>query len=199
MAARFAEAEFKQAGELLTKAEGELTAGQYANATATAQLAREKADKAFALAKVQYDKTQEAAAARQRNEELLKEAAAIPGVRARREQAGELQKIVLPLAGLFRGRATKLAPNAQPVLEAVAGLMKKYGTYQVIIEGHTDRRGTKGALLALSQTRAAAVHEALLTMGVQARRMTVTGYGGERPVSDRRLDNNRIEIVFVLQ
>jgi peptidoglycan-associated lipoprotein len=51
----------------------------------------------------------------------------------------------------------------------------------VLIEGHTDERGTAEYNLSLGERRAAAAMSYLLTRGVPARRMVAISYGEERP------------------
>jgi outer membrane protein OmpA-like peptidoglycan-associated protein len=67
--------------------------------------------------------------------------------------------------------------------------------------GYTDSRGAAAnALLARSMARANSVYSALLSRGVESRRLTVSGYGSAEPIaSPGRPANNRVEIVFVYQ
>jgi peptidoglycan-associated lipoprotein len=51
----------------------------------------------------------------------------------------------------------------------------------VLIEGHTDERGTSEYNLGLGDRRAAAVLSYLLTRGIPAQRMVAISYGEERP------------------
>jgi peptidoglycan-associated lipoprotein len=51
----------------------------------------------------------------------------------------------------------------------------------VLIEGHTDERGTVEYNLALGERRAIAVKDYLVSLGVPARRLQVTSYGESRP------------------
>ncbi len=64
-------------------------------------------------------------------------------------------------------------------------------TQKVRIEGHTDARGTAEYNIALSQRRGESVKRYLQTLGVDAPRMTVVGYGKERPAAfgDREQDH----------
>jgi len=47
----------------------------------------------------------------------------------------------------------------------------------IILEGHADRRGTKDFNLKLSASRAAAVRQKLIDLGVPSNRIVVTVYG----------------------
>ena len=87
------------------------------------------------------------------------------------------------------------------VLDQVAALIKKYSTFPVQVMGYTDARGgTSNALLARSMARAQSVYSALLSRGVEARRLAYNGYGSAEPIaSPGRPANNRVEIVFNYQ
>lgn len=69
------------------------------------------------------------------------------------------------------------------------------------IEGHTDSRGDADMNKALSRARAAAVRDALAQLGVDADRLTATGFGAARPIADNttadgRAKNRRIAITI---
>jgi peptidoglycan-associated lipoprotein len=64
--------------------------------------------------------------------------------------------------------------------------MKANPTYLILIEGHTDERGTTAYNLVLGERRASAAMRHLIAQGVPASRITIVSYGEERPVcSDR--------------
>jgi len=89
------------------------------------------------------------------------------------------------------------------VLDQVAALLKKYPTYAVHILGHTDSRGRHDELVARSLARAQSVETALVTRGVDDKRLKVSGLGPDEPVADNkgagRDMNNRVEVVFIMQ
>jgi outer membrane protein OmpA-like peptidoglycan-associated protein len=100
-----------------------------------------------------------------------------------------------------------LAPGKDSVLNPIAELIKKkdYQDFPVQVIGHTDSRGaSQSALLALSGARAQSVFNALVTRGVDVRRMMASGQGGAEPIGDGRsaagrASNHRVEIVFLYQ
>src|SRR6202011_3397818 len=70
-----------------------------------------------------------------------------------------------------------------PTLKTVAAVIKQSKESAFTIEGHTDNIGTAGYNQDLSERRAAAVRQALVTQfGVTAGRLTPKGYGLTRPV-----------------
>lgn len=54
--------------------------------------------------------------------------------------------------------------------------------YSVSIEGHCDERGTNEYNLALGDRRASSARDYLVSLGIDAGRMTTVSYGEERPV-----------------
>jgi len=68
------------------------------------------------------------------------------------------------------------------VLDQNADLMKTNPGWQVLIEGHADQRGTPDYNIALSERRARASMNYLVSRGVRANRISVLSYGKERPM-----------------
>ena len=68
-----------------------------------------------------------------------------------------------------------------------------------MIEGHTDSIGGRDYNLDLSRRRAQAVVEYLTSLGVDASRLQVRGYGFDRPLDGRSaasVENRRVEAVL---
>lgn len=101
-----------------------------------------------------------------------------------------------PLAGLDTdeiNRKSPLAPvffkydsdvidaEGQKVLDANADVLRKYPTWAITVEGHSDERGTAEYNLALGERRALAVKSYLLSLGIAADRIRTVSYGKEFP------------------
>ena len=69
----------------------------------------------------------------------------------------------------------------QQALNGNAELMKKYATWIVTIEGHSDERGTAEYNLALGERRALAARNYLVSLGIPADRLRTVSYGKEFP------------------
>ena len=69
----------------------------------------------------------------------------------------------------------------QQALNGNAALMKKYPTWIITIEGHSDERGTAEYNLALGERRALAARNYLVSLGVPADRLRTVSYGKEFP------------------
>jgi outer membrane protein OmpA-like peptidoglycan-associated protein len=201
-AAKYASAEYRAATDMISKAQEELKAGAFAPAQASADVAKKNADHAAELAKPKYEQAEAASQNRARDDSLSRDATGIAGVTVRSEKRGDLQRLVVSVPDLFVKKQTTLSPGHDGVLDGLAQLVNKYPTYPVQVVGHTDNRGKSGELVAISAARAQAVYSALVSRGVEARRLMPSGVGGDEPVTDDhsaagRAKNNRIEIVFL--
>jgi peptidoglycan-associated lipoprotein len=76
-----------------------------------------------------------------------------------------------------------LTAEARGTLEAQADWIKDNPGINVVIEGHTDERGTREYNLALGARRAAAAKNYLVALGVDASRIRTISYGKERPIA----------------
>ena len=71
--------------------------------------------------------------------------------------------------------------TGQQALGTNAGILKKYPTWIITIEGHCDERGTAEYNLALGEKRALAAKTYLVSLGVPADRVRTVSYGKEFP------------------
>jgi peptidoglycan-associated lipoprotein len=68
-------------------------------------------------------------------------------------------------------------------LQAQAQYFARYPQVTFTVEGHADERGTREYNLALGERRANAAKNYLVSLGVDANRISVLSYGKERPVA----------------
>ena len=87
---------------------------------------------------------------------------------------------------LFVTGSSKLQTKSFKGLNDVAQIMKDNPGMSLAIDGHTDWVGADAFNLKLSQNRADAVKNYLVTKGVDASRITATGYGETKPIADNR-------------
>ncbi len=83
----------------------------------------------------------------------------------------------------FNSDSSELTPQSIATLDKQAQWLRNYPQYVFVIEGHADERGTREYNIALGARRAEAVHDYLVSRGVQAHRMRTISYGKERPVA----------------
>ena len=77
--------------------------------------------------------------------------------------------------------SAQLLPQAQEILRQKADWLRSHVGASVIVEGHTDERGTVEYNLALGDRRAEAVKAFLVELGISPDRITTISYGEERP------------------
>lgn len=80
--------------------------------------------------------------------------------------------------GLGRSALDK---DAQRIVQSVVDDLKSVQSYEVILNGHTDRSGSAMANLALSQKRADTVKKALVAKGLAAQAISVFAFGESDP------------------
>ena len=87
------------------------------------------------------------------------------------------------------------------VLEAHAAYLIDNFAARVVLEGHTDERGTREYNLALGENRALSVKRQLSIMGVRDAQMDLVSFGEERPEMLGQGEevfslNRRVELVY---
>jgi len=87
-----------------------------------------------------------------------------------------------PFQPVFYGfDSAEVDAEAQKVLNANAEILRKYPSWVITIEGHSDERGTAEYNLALGERRAAAARTYLVSLGIPADRLKTVSYGKEFP------------------
>lgn len=103
---------------------------------------------------------------------------------------------------LFATGKAELMPGAMRSIDKLAEFLHKYPKRQILIEGHTDNRGSDALNLSLSERRAESVRMALRARGIDDRRITTKGYGKAYPIASNdneagRQQNRRVEIIIL--
>ncbi len=98
----------------------------------------------------------------------------------------------------FESGSAILTASGQQILNEMAAALHKVGGKKVKIIGHTDSSGDASKNLLLSQQRANAVKDYLITKSVSADNLSTEGVGSNKPVADNdtaegRRKNRRIE------
>jgi len=75
----------------------------------------------------------------------------------------------------------ELDDTARAALNEDSQVLKKYGTWVVTLEGHTDERGSAEYNLALGERRALAAKNYLISLGIGGDRLRTVSYGKEFP------------------
>ncbi|MFP5409153.1 MAG: OmpA family protein [Gammaproteobacteria bacterium] len=99
----------------------------------------------------------------------------------------------------FDNDSAVLKAEAKAILDDSARTLKRYPDIKAEVAGHTDSRAADAYNQALSQRRAQAVMDYLISAGVPAASLSAKGYGEAEPVADNateagRADNRRVEL-----
>ncbi len=115
----------------------------------------------------------------------------------------ESRGIVITLSGsvLFATNEHTLLPIAKEKLRDVARALLEQGDSNILVEGHTDSRGSSEQNHQLSLDRAREVRGYLISQGIPTNSIEAAGLGEERPVASNetaegRANNRRVEIVI---
>jgi outer membrane protein OmpA-like peptidoglycan-associated protein len=90
------------------------------------------------------------------------------------------------LALYFEYDRAELHPRAQKQIEVIAALMKADPSKKLSIAGHTDEKGADDYNIGLSRTRAEAVKQQLIALGVPAAQVETTALGKAQPLSPNK-------------
>ena len=94
--------------------------------------------------------------------------------------AEQLQQLQNTNVVLFDFDKYNIRPDFAAVLDAHAEFLRANPSFSIVIEGHTDERGTPEYNIALGERRANAVKAYLQGRGVSANQMTIVSYGKEK-------------------
>lgn len=102
----------------------------------------------------------------------------------------------------FNSGKTDLLPESRLELDRVAEFLQQSSTIDVEIDGHTDDVGSAAYNQRLSEERAHAVLQYLVSKGIPAARMRSKGFGKTRPLvrsttEEARARNRRVDMVIL--
>ncbi len=103
---------------------------------------------------------------------------------------------------LFDFNKYNLKKEYEKKLDALADVLRKYQSIDIVISGHTDNIGTEKYNQALSESRAKSVADYLIKKGIASSRISYIGFGSTRPIADNskeegRQKNRRVEIKLI--
>ena len=116
-------------------------------------------------------------------------------------RSGDQIILNMPNNVTFDSNASQLKPAGANTLSGVAMVLKEYEDTRVHIIGHTDSSGSRELNMRLSEQRAESVGTALITMGVDASRLNMSGVGPDQPVSSNstaagKAQNRRVTLTL---
>jgi peptidoglycan-associated lipoprotein len=120
-----------------------------------------------------------------------------PSIRVDAENGEELKTVYFAF-----DKSELTEESLETLKENAAYIMRNHG-FNVVIEGHTDNRGTTEYNLSLGQRRALKVKEYYVQLGILPNRIATISYGKEKPVdledNDIAWARNRRAITKVLE
>ncbi|MEE9398056.1 MAG: OmpA family protein [Methylococcales bacterium] len=102
----------------------------------------------------------------------------------------------------FAFNSNSLTSESEAYLDgAVPEILERGPNAKLEVAGHSDNTGSREYNISLSQQRADAVRDYLVSRGVSAENISATGYGPDSPVADNstkegRALNRRVELVL---
>jgi len=92
----------------------------------------------------------------------------------------------------FQNDSAEILPDSSAILEEIADVLNTHSDIKGIeVQGHTDNQGSAPYNLKLSESRAQAVVDALVKLGVDPLRLQAKGYGDTKPLLPNNNDVNR--------
>lgn len=172
------------------------SAASSTDARADAKDARAAAEKSRALADLASSRAREAEGDRAAiRAQLLQQ---LNSVLQTRDTARGL--IVNMSDALFQTGSSSLQPQVREKLARVAGIVSSQVGLMLEVEGHTDSVGSDGSNQLLSERRAQAARDYLVSQGVSADAIVFRGFGEGAPIASNdtaegRRSNRRVELV----
>ena len=112
---------------------------------------------------------------------------------------GDKLYVALSSGILFDVDKTDVKPAARDSITKAAEVLVKYPDTYITVEGHTDSTGKPEYNQGLSERRANAVRDLLVSGSVPSSRLSIKGYGASDPVADNsttegRQSNRRVQL-----
>ena len=103
---------------------------------------------------------------------------------------------------LFASGQARLVEGGRSSLEEVVDLLQTEPDKKIRVEGHTDSSGEAESNLQLSEQRANAVRDALISLGVSSDRISAMGMGQDFPIASNndeagRARNRRVDVILL--
>jgi outer membrane protein OmpA-like peptidoglycan-associated protein len=100
----------------------------------------------------------------------------------------------------FDVNKSSIKPESNGAINEIFELMQKQPELNFCVEGHTDSDGDEALNQTLSESRARAVMNRLITMGISADRLKSAGWGESKPIGENgtaegKANNRRVEFV----
>ena len=114
----------------------------------------------------------------------------------------EVSNFILGVDASFNTGRADLLPGAYKNLIVLAVTLKDHPDYRAIINGYTDSKGSEEKNLILSEKRARAVADYLMSQGIERNRLEIRAHGESDPIASNNTEagrsrNRRVEIKII--
>lgn len=115
------------------------------------------------------------------------------------ERDGENINLIMPGNITFTTGGHNLNPGFYEVLDSVVLVLQEFNQTIIVVAGHTDSQGSEAYNQSLSERRASAVANYLVSKQVVEARVESVGFGEKSPIADNateagRSQNRRVEL-----
>ena len=192
-----AKEKFAAAQRLLDEAKAHSKAGEYDKAERKAKAAERLAKEARETAEANWEDCQKELAEQRAEDQNGQQ----DDEHDRRDQSDRQEQEDLRLRTVHFGYdSAELSEEARDRLQENVEWLRANRDATVVLEGHTDERGSSQYNLALGEQRARAVRQYLSQLGIDTSRLNILSYGEEKPVAHGSTksayrQNRRVEFV----
>ena len=164
------------------------------------QAAQAEVDRARQAAQAEVDRAHQAAEQAEREKQQLRQQL-VEQFNKILETRDTARGLIVNMSDvLFDTAKYTLKPGAREKLAKISGIVLAHPGLTLAVEGHTDSIGSEEYNQKLSEQRANAVREYLVSQGVSSTAITARGFGKSQPVASNdtavgRQQNRRVEMV----
>ncbi|MFO7523853.1 MAG: OmpA family protein [Ignavibacteriaceae bacterium] len=103
----------------------------------------------------------------------------------------DVNEILLPADEIFRNGSALIKPEIYPELDRIIEILSNESNSRWRIEGHMDNQGQSAMIKKLSQDRAHALYDYIMSKGVEVSRLRIYGLGDNFPIGDNSTAEGR--------
>jgi peptidoglycan-associated lipoprotein len=81
----------------------------------------------------------------------------------------------------FSYNSSEITPEMKFIIDKHSSFLKKHNNIKVVLEGHTDERGSNAYNVVLGEKRAQSIKDVILQVGIPDTQVEIISYGESRP------------------
>jgi outer membrane protein OmpA-like peptidoglycan-associated protein len=95
---------------------------------------------------------------------------------------------------MFEAGSSRLTARSHETLDDAVVVLNDYPKTAIVVQGHAGMMSNESEALRLSEERATAVRNYMISRGIDADRITAVGYGSQ--YADQATDNKRVDLLL---